>query len=79
MWIEIRELYGEEENKESLPSRECGLKYTSLFLCSSFKRSLPSRECGLKFLAYYGVQADNIVTPFAGVWIEMQMKQTQSH
>ena len=29
-------------------------------------------------MAYYGVQADSIVTPFAGVWIEMETLGTEA-
>ena len=33
--------------------------------------SLPSRECGLKYPASQLLFCPRIVTPFAGVWIEM--------
>ena len=33
---------------ESLPSRECGLKYTGMLIPEPEQQSLPSRECGLK-------------------------------
>ena len=35
------------------------------------KMSLPSRECGLKLAYPMPIRANMIVTPFAGVWIEM--------
>ena len=33
--------------------------------------SLPVRECGLKFHRFIAQPADKIVTPCAGVWIEI--------
>ena len=35
------------------------------------KTSLPSRECGLKFLVISNPASPFCVTPFAGVWIEI--------
>ena len=35
--------------------------------------SLPSRECGLKFLYESPAGYPALVTPFTGVWIEMQI------
>ena len=35
------------------------------------RRSLPSRECGLKFLHLSNDFVCHFVTPFAGVWIEI--------
>ena len=35
------------------------------------RESLPSRECGLKFVALGTEDQPHIVTPLAGVWIEM--------
>ena len=37
--------------------------------------SLPSRECGLKWSLYILVLVFVFVTPFAGVWIEIQQKK----
>ena len=34
--------------------------------------SLPSRECGLKFVNLYCHLFPTLVTPFAGVWIEIE-------
>ena len=39
----------------SLPSRECGLKFISLFAELMADTSLPSRECGLKFAGPYTI------------------------
>ena len=33
--------------------------------------SLPTRECGLKFLLFDEVKPKHLVTPYAGVWIEI--------
>ena len=35
--------------------------------------SLPSRECGLKFSYIPSQKCSHIVTPFAGVWIEIPL------
>ena len=35
--------------------------------------SLPSRECGLKYLGQRDINEPPLVTPLAGVWIEMRM------
>ncbi len=59
------------KRKTSLPSRECGLKLEDLERDDLDFRSLPSRECGLKFKVYRSRQSTGSVTPFAGVWIEM--------
>ena len=34
--------------------------------------SLPSRECGLKLIGVLSSHSFVVVTPFAGVWIEIQ-------
>ena len=57
--------------KTSLPSRECGLKYAVGCRCCSDQWSLPSRECGLKYCRISGTFHPCTVTPFAGVWIEI--------
>ena len=49
VWIEIRTAIFTHLWKESLPSRECGLKSCSLEAVEEWEKSLPSRECGLKF------------------------------
>ena len=33
--------------------------------------SLPTRECGLKYFMNYELTCGDIVTPYAGVWIEI--------
>ena len=35
--------------------------------------SLPSRECGLKLIGVLSSHSFVVVTPFAGVWIEIMM------
>ena len=65
-------LYAVLYHRESLPSRERGLKYSvhgrSL---RSPSGSLPSRERGLKFDEQTGFLGVLDVAPFAGAWIEM--------
>ena len=50
VWIEIPFAMRLTVDFESLPSRECGLKYPFLRDLDNLNMSLPSRECGLKFL-----------------------------
>ena len=57
----------------SLPSRECGLKSNRLKIQPAHFPSLPSRECGLKSFYTPLLSGDQIVTPFAGVWIEIEL------
>ncbi len=54
----------------SLPVRECGLKSRNSGSCNLVRSSLPVRECGLKFFSPFFFFW-NIVTPRAGVWIEI--------
>ena len=51
MWIEILYLNFGSAESESLPTRECGLKYLWPLLCLQALQSLPTRECGLKSLS----------------------------
>ena len=41
-----------------------------MLLCA-FLRSLPLRECGLKYISRSQLQFFHLVTPLAGVWIEI--------
>ena len=72
VWIEIaiRTIF-DSKCCRSLPSRECGLKYLSYLLCFILWPSLPSRECGLKSVPFVLLLSPFVVTPFAGVWIEI--------
>ena len=56
----------------SLPSRECGLKFAAYLDQHGAELSLPSRECGLKSFKCTSFEQFRLVTPFAGVWIEIQ-------
>ena len=57
--------------RESLPSRERGLKYHSLSSRSGQEGSLPSRERGLKFICRCSFSRNFVVAPLAGAWIEI--------
>ena len=72
MWIEIILRIVVYAFYESLPSRECGLKFLSRFRVIIVTVSLPSRECGLKYIIFVACTLQTAVTPFAGVWIEIQ-------
>ncbi len=57
---------------QSLPTRECGLKFSKTIEDVDMGKSLPTRECGLKFLMSLFGQRNPHVTPYAGVWIEIK-------
>ena len=60
VWIEIFSVLGNPHARpESLPLRECGLKYNSHTTVDAPQTSLPLRECGLKYpfkFTYYLVK-----------------------
>ena len=56
---------------ESLPSRERGLKSTSVRYCRHRLASLPSRERGLKYRMIERGHETARVAPFTGAWIEI--------
>ncbi|MFR5058163.1 hypothetical protein, partial [Faecalimonas umbilicata] len=72
VWIEILFYPFSYLPRPSLPSWECGLKSTSLEAMGKAFKSLPSWECGLKFMVVERAISSKSVTPFAGVWIEIQ-------
>ena len=74
VWIEIKMLKKEDRKPWSLPSRECGLKSRKETESGENVSSLPSRECGLKFYEKDGESGLWLVTPFAGVWIEIPQR-----
>ena len=39
--------------------------------------SLPSRECGLKCIQLTSLRKSQLVTPLAGVWIEMSVDERE--
>ena len=59
--------------KKSLPVRECGLKSGCIRGTGVAPGSLPVRECGLKLHEKTPGKANCLVTPRAGVWIEINM------
>ena len=72
VWIEIMMLPDPLGGMGSLPSRECGLKFAAYLDQHGAELSLPSRECGLKSFKCTSFEQFRLVTPFAGVWIEIQ-------
>ena len=56
---------------ESLPAWECGLKSVDCNIGVVCTASLPAWECGLKCLSCVRVPLSFVVTPCAGVWIEI--------
>ena len=74
VWIEIASIFFIPPFHLSLPTRECGLKYDIHCPPSPLLVSLPTRECGLKFICFLHRLSDHVVTPYAGVWIEIVKK-----
>ena len=72
VWIEIEVQRMQPKKILSLPSRECGLKCPSPTIRAKRYPSLPSRECGLKLMNGCLPMKATVVTPFAGVWIEIK-------
>ena len=72
VWIEIFNTIALSICTTSLPLRECGLKYEGFHgPGENGRRSLPLRECGLKWCYISETQPQSVVTPLAGVWIEI--------
>ena len=64
---------GKKKKKyKSLPTRECGLKSLGIIRSGQVTWSLPTRECGLKFPDSFAMAYAVSVTPYAGVWIEIE-------
>ena len=55
----------------SLPSWECGLKFSNCAQVFRSHQSLPSWECGLKSVIPAAFYEPFDVAPFVGVWIEI--------
>ena len=73
VWIEIsRSGHRKSGFESSPPSRGCGLKYDDQFPPLFRPMSPPSRGCGLKCIWFPKNAVESIVTPFAGVWIEIR-------
>ena len=60
----------------SLPSWERGLKFANTDNIRRFFSSLPSWERGLKFKLNIIHPRRNVVAPFVGAWIEMNVAET---
>jgi len=60
----------------SHPSRVCGLKYPAHSGVYQGRGSHPSRVCGLKSSDARSDAPAGIVTPLAGVWIEIGCTET---
>ena len=71
VWIEIFRVRVSSRFPRSLPVRECGLKSLGNARSINAMESLPVRECGLKFQCRNSGKGKCIVTPRAGVWIEI--------
>ena len=76
VWIEIACIRLNIMKMESLPGRECGLKY-SLFHCpSDVLLVTPWAGVWIEILDATKFDKSEAVTPWAGVWIEMNLVGT---
>ena len=75
VWIEIPQSIDSGITFTSLPSWECGLKCRWGNTYVTPVPSLPSWECGLKLCKWGGWWYSTAVTPFVGVWIEINVNR----
>ena len=78
VWIEISSSCANSTLSQSLPSWECGLKFLCYCKLPVEYSSLPSWECGLKYLIKPYHNRVCLVTPFVGVWIEIEIWHKKS-
>ena len=52
------------------------MKYQWFFDLVKVYKSLPVRECGLKYIQTFNRARTGLVTPCAGVWIEIELLTT---
>ena len=72
MWIEIKRYVNQKSATQSLPSRECGLKFLRPTTWNRVFGVTPFAGVWIEIEARLIKKEANIVTPFAGVWIEIQ-------
>ena len=73
VWIEINLVTSERKNTESLPSRECGLKWTLSPVDKALVSVTPFAGVWIEIFAKVFRLFLGLVTPFAGVWIEIKL------
>ena len=72
VWIEIYVQLGRQNGKSlSLPSRECGLKYSLRSVHMQTANVTPFAGVWIEMCSGSGMRTVILVTPFAGVWIEI--------
>jgi len=71
VWIEIRRGGRTWDRQTSHPTRVCGLKFLPHPGDVRLPRSHPTRVCGLKSRLAGEALPLPVVTPHAGVWIEI--------
>ena len=72
MWIEIYACERINNGSESLPSRECGLKYAVTSISSPVRSVTPFAGVWIEIYRKSVSIPQTAVTPFAGVWIEIE-------
>ncbi len=75
VWIEIPGRTVQQSQLTSPPMWGCGLKLHSLTLNWITFVSPPMWGCGLKFLVPFRVEPAAEVTPYVGVWIEINSRK----
>ena len=71
MWIEIEKLQVLFRCLQSLPTRECGLKFVKCQKWSEQVLVTPYAGVWIEILRNLNVTKRTCVTPYAGVWIEI--------
>src|SRR5208337_4188036 len=71
VWIEIIMTAPSRRPQRSRLSQACGLKFSCQKALDLWKRSRLSQACGLKFSKLHPLKQLALVTPLAGVWIEI--------
>ena len=56
---------------ESLPTRECGLKFFLIIVLHKSQNVTPYAGVWIEIFLNDAVEHDQYVTPYAGVWIEI--------
>ena len=71
MWIEILDITCQFLGNESLPVRECGLKYLRITVRNPHHGVTPCAGVWIEIGTFTNAQTAQNVTPCAGVWIEI--------
>ena len=71
VWIEIFFLFSHSPTNQSLPLRECGLKFYRIHHKFHLNRVTPLAGVWIEIPLQSAHFVNGVVTPLAGVWIEI--------